>query len=672
MSYRDLFSKIDCQRIIIFEDDFKQEPFQKDRALYDIVRMNVKDREIYLNEIKKHSSGTERKIRAFLESVDRHFDDIGNWNDNVAYGDVKSFFKCVKKQFSEYCAELEKIYAEIKDNEIDSVYGIGEKYGIGVTHPTQYDALFDDYILFDNRAKSFRIYSDYSAETAQLFSSEDIKCSTDTNCVVCIIDNQLDNTERAQEIIKDIKESCKPVRKNIVGCVFSSKDSYEEIDTDIYFEYASKSDVENLEACLAKSAYNYYLSVLKKETLDGLSKAFELAQKSKGIAYYLSQKAQKEGESEYQIINDWLHLLTVNSQTDSNNIKRLITLSRVINCLEYTSDIPDAFIQKLNTQEAFDYKINEYHLPIAAGDIFIDDNNRWYVLIGQDCDMARSISRHPKNALAELLPAEVYPQTNFQKWAADLEKVSIYSFRKPSSENNEILQVFYRQRKFLANEILNLCAYNVDGGCKISLKKELTYEQKRLLPVYMVDYYSTLQKYFSSIIKIKNLAKDDFDIINNPEQMKPERMSTLISITDFKENEDQIIFGLRRVCRLTHTYVFYLYKLYLEYRGRQPFQTINLAQGNEVSLPVYTKDAKTELLCTVRQFENPNVSNPKKWCWIISQSELTRISCKLEFGIPKCEQNDIILDDEKFIIHLPDAKFLVVEKAKDKIIFYIQ
>ena len=666
MSYRDLFSTIDCQCIIIFEDDFKQEAFQKDRALYDIVRMNVKDREIYLNEIKKHSPESERKIRAFIESVDSHFDDIENWNDNVVYGEVTSFFDCVKERFPDYYAELEKLYAEIKDNEIDSVYGIGEKYGIGVTHPTQYDALFDDYILFDNRAKSFRIYSDYSAETAKLFSSN-IKCSTDTNCVVCIIDNQLGNAERAQEIIQDIKESCKPVRKNIVGCVFSSKDSYEEIDTDIYFEYASKSDVENLEACLAKSAYNYYLSVLKKETLDGLSKAFELAQKSKGIAYYLSQKAQKEGESEYQIINDWLHLLTVNSQTDSNNIKHLITLSRVINNLENTIDVPDDFLQKLNTQEAFDYKINEYYLPIAAGDIFIDDKNKWYVLVGQDCDMARSISRHPKNALAELLPAEVQPQTKFKKWATDLEKVSIYNFRKSISDNSEILQVNYRQREFLANEILNLCAYNADGTCKISLENELTNEQKRLLPGYMVDYFSTLQEYFHSIRNIKNNSKNDFDIINNPDQTP-----RLIPINDFQEYDNQIEFGIRRVCRLTHTYVFYLYKLYLEYRGRQPFQTINLARGNEVSLPVYTKDAKTEHLCTVHQIENPNVSNPKKWCWIISQSELTRISCQLEFGIPKCEQNDIIFDDEQLEINLPDAKHLVVEKAKDKIIFYIR
>ena len=83
MSYRDLFSSINCQRIVFFEDDFKQIAFDKTRMLYDMTRMDVKDRKLFLDEIKTQSMELEAKIRAFLESFDKCFDGIGVWRDSV-------------------------------------------------------------------------------------------------------------------------------------------------------------------------------------------------------------------------------------------------------------------------------------------------------------------------------------------------------------------------------------------------------------------------------------------------------------------------------------------------------------------------------------------------------------------------------------------------------------
>ena len=668
MSYRELFSSINCQRIVFFEDDFEQTEYKKERAIYDITRMEKGDRELFLAEIDKESPNLKKQLRAFLESFDKYFDKIGVWRDTVVFGDITTSFSLIGALASEYQTEIEQLYSEIKEQDLFSVYGVGEKYGIGVSQPAQYESIFDEYLLFDNRAKSFRIYTDYSANIAALFL-EDINEASDKKSVVCVIDNQLGAAKRAGEIIQTIKDASPQERKNIVGCVFSSQDLFEEISKDVYFEYVSKTNIENLEACLAKSAYNYYLAELKEETIKGLTAAFESAQESKGIAYYLSKKAMKEGESEYQIINDWIQLLSANAHAESTNVKHLIALSRVINSLEDTIDEPDPSLQKLNTLEAFDYSVNDYYLPIAAGDIFTDDKDNWYVLIGQDCDMARSVSRHPRNALAELLPAKVRPQTEYKKWAMDLEKASIYSFRKTLSENSEILQVDYQKRKYIANEILNLCAYNADGICKISISQELGDEQKRLMPQYMADYYRTLQKYFIAAKTIKEQAKEAFNVICNPEPEKVsrEKEAILIRIDDFSENADQVVFGLRRVCRLTHTYVFYLYKLYLEHRGRQPFQTINLVRVDEVSLPVFTNNAKTDHLCTVRRAEDPNKSNPKDWYWTISKAEVTRISELLGFGKPEYEKDDIAIDTSPMTIPLPGAKQLVIQKAKDKI-----
>ena len=666
MSYRDLFSAINCQYVIFFEDGFEQVPFKKEQAMYDIVRMNMKDRKLYLSKIKEESEEVEEKISIFLEMVDRYFDKIGSWNDNVTSDDITTAFSSICKCSSEDCEKIEKMYEMLAVDDLRSVYDIGAKYGIGVSYPTQYDAIFKEYILLDNRKKSLRVYTNYSSRTAELFA-EDIGSLEDANCAICIIDNQLGEEKRANEIIQDIKKFGKSERMNIVGCVFSSQGAYEEIDSDVYFEYASKENIANLEGCLARSAYSYYLSVLEKKITKGIRAAFKTAQKNKGIAYYLSQKAQKEGESEYQIINDWIQLLAVNAQMDTSNIKHLIALSRVINSLSDSMDEPDDFLQQLNTWEAFDYRINEYLLPVAAGDIFVDDNDNWYVLVGQDCDMARSIKRHPKNAVAELLPAKIRQQTDFKKYANDLEKASIYNFKKSISDHSEILQVDYTKREFLANEIIDLCAYNTDGNCKISLTQSLNDEQIRLLPQHMIEYYSTLKKYFSSIKEIKTMAGEAFDIINGENHS-----NRLIQTGDFKEDDNQIAFGLRRVCRLTHTYVFYLYKLYLEYRGRQPFQTINLVRVDEVTLPVYTdENQKTEHSCSLRRIENPNPGNPKNWCWMISKAELTRVLSQLAFGMPDIADadEDIMLVQVTTEMQLKDGKQLIIKKERDKIKF---
>lgn len=101
---------------------------------------------------------------------------------------------------------------------------------------------------------------------------------------------------------------------------------YEEITDALYFEYVSKEHPEQLKSCIAKSAYNYFISELKSETLLGMGDAFDKAIKNKGIAFFLAQKARTEGASEYEIINDWIRLLSTAPRKDADTIKRMIRL----------------------------------------------------------------------------------------------------------------------------------------------------------------------------------------------------------------------------------------------------------------------------------------------------------------------------------------------------------
>ena len=326
--------------------------------------------------------------------------------------------------------------------------------------------------------------------------------------------------------------------------------------------------------------------------------------------------------------------------------------------------MPDADLQKLNTLEAFDYTINDYFLPVAAGDVFTNSKGEWFVLIGQDCDMARSITRTPKNALAELLPAKVRHQTEFDKWANDLRSASIYSFRKTLDAECEVLQVEYQSRQYIANEVLNLCSFNSDGQCKISLSNPLGLHQERLMPDYMATYYFKLQEFFAAVKALRLQAEGAFETV-----IAEEYAPRLLSFKDFDKTSEMVSFDLQRVCRLTHDYVFYLYKLYLEYRGRKPFQTINLIRQEDTSLPVLFNKKETNEYLSFRSVPIPGKNNRKEWCWIIDISELNRI---LEsFGLPMLSKTnqEVILKNDNTELNLESGKKVQITKARKRVYF---
>lgn len=663
MSYKELFSSIECKRIIIIEDDFKQSEYKKERALYDITRMALDDRCQYLSEIEAISQPLHEILSKFLSLFDKCFDEMGAWDDNIPQGDIGCALTLIESINPELKKHIEEQYALFEGKAIQEIYELGAKYGIGVEHPAYLGDLYDSYILSENRARSLRIYTDFSADTQLLFSA-DIEQASSECAIVCIIDNYLSGANRAKEVIKVISDKSKDIRRNIVGSIFSSKEMYEEISDALYFEYAPKDKSEQLKSCIARSAYNYFISELKSETLLSMGNAFDKALKNKGIAFFLAQKAQTEGASEYEIINDWIRLLATAPREDAGTIKRMIRLSRVINSLEDSEKLPDADLQQLNTLEAFDYTVNDYFLPVAAGDIFTNSKGEWFVLIGQDCDMARSTTRIPKNALAELLPAKVRRQTDFDKWANDLRSASIYSFRKTLDAECEVLQVEYQSRQYIANEILNLCSFNPDGQCSISLSEPLGLPQEHLVPNYMAIYYQKLQQFFTAVKTLRVQAEEAFGVV-----ISKEHSSRLISFEDFDKTSSTVSFDLKRICRLTHDYVFYLYKLYLEYRGRQPFQTINLIRQEESSLPVLLNKGVTGHYLSFRSVPIPEKNNRKNWCWIVDASELNRVLNLLKLPALLNAAQEIVLKNESTELNLEQSKKVRIVKARQKIYF---
>ena len=120
---------------------------------------------------------------------------------------------------------------------------------------------------------------------------------------------------------------------------------------------------------------------------------------------------------------------------------------------------------------------------------------------------------------------------------------------------------------------------------------------------------------------------------------------------------------------MTHEYVFYLYKLYLEYRGRKPFQTINLIRQEESSLPVKFNGDETREYLSFRSVPLPNKNNHKNWCWIIDTAELNRILATLNLPALLTTDEEVILYDQVTELELVQGQKIRVLKERRKVLF---
>lgn len=132
-----------------------------------------------------------------------------------------------------------------------------------------------------------------------------------------------------------------------------------------------------------------------------------------------------------------------------------------------------------------------------------------------------------------------------------------------------------------------------------------------------------------------------------------------------------VSFDLKRICRLNHDYVFYLYKLYLEYRGRQPFQTINLIRQEDSSLPIVLNKKETGHYLSFCGVPIPGKNNRKSWCWVVDASELNHVLGLLELPALLKGDQDIVLKNESTELNLEQNKKVRIVKAKQKVYFEI-
>lgn len=591
VSYDKMFDIMGVKELIIFEDTVSVTN-DKNGICYGLVRMSEKNRRRMLLEIEEIDADLKCQLELFFDEFNKCFFAIQDWNEQVPYNDIETAFEIIKHdiEYEDKITCITEKYSEINSatwKNKSEILTILISYGLGVDIPNLYEELFDEYIQEGARWKSFRIFRDFSANTEKLFKQYMGDLISEKGTVVCIVDDCLKNGKSAIEISKCIEnlQLKTDSRNNIIGLIYSSFDTATDcISNKVYFEYISKNaSKRKIQAALTKSAYSYILSKLKNIYQEVLVQSFDEAIRNKNIAYYLSSMADYEGITNYQVITNWINLLFQYSLSETQELKDVASVTRLINLLEDEKIEFSSKMLNLNTFEAFDFGVNEFREPIASGDIFIY-KKKLYILIGQDCDLMNSATRTRKNGISELVSATTMMPSNVDNSVKlNSEYIYISNFRKSKDAPIKTLKIRYGSREFIENQILQLCQFNSEGKCVLDVSEEY-YSTIGVEPSYYEEMYSDQVSYFKALLKIYKSEKSAVEIMLNSKQAN--RLMKLSQFDDAKVKDGIIDYKIQRICRLKHPYMLYLYKMYLEYQGRHPFDCMNMSRVQEMQVEI--------------------------------------------------------------------------------------
>ena len=188
------------------------------------------------------------------------------------------------------------------------------------------------------------------------------------------------------------------------------------------------------------------------------------------------------------------------------------------------------------------------------------------------------------------------------------------------------------KREVIDNEIIDLCAFNDFGKSEICLNQELKIEAKYLLPIEWQQYYENLKIHLLNLKNKYDLIKEHeeilgFNVVQLVNDMGASHNNRLVSIIDFSIEDNVIKYDVKRICRIRN-HVLLINKMFLEYRGRQAFNTINMDIGRNTSyaIEIMGSDERVAgndvtVILTKSRKENENI---KRRDWIINKEDILR------------------------------------------------
>ncbi len=663
VSYKDLFNNMHCDLSIFFEDDFTfPTEFDINAILYRLVRMDVQTiLEPMMNKLREIDLSFASSIQEFIDEFQKWDNLIDNW-DNVVKDDIDNAISVIQAKSDDAFAAISSKREIEEPSDLEGVKSILRRFGAFCVIPPAYTNLFEEYILSDRTWKPFIVYSNYSADVNYEIK-EMISCLSNQSPVICCyIDNNLCGENKAEQIINDLENLNNEKAVHFIGAVVTSRDPFSKITNSIFIDSVLKNDLNSqLKSALLRSVYHYLLHSLKEQYINSITDAFNKAGSHRNIALYLSEMAEIEGIGNYALFVEWIKGLTEYYSSRCENIAKMIPIANLIErqseldeSVEGLEDLSD--LSDYNTFEAFDYRVNDYYLPVEPGDIFVTDTNEIYILVGQACDMAMSESRSRRNGLCEMVKATFETDTDANKIAKDQKNMWINHFKL--GETYGKLKIDYQKRFFVENEILSLSSYHCDGSCKIGTNDN---KYNPLLQGYQINYYDRLKAFFDSIVTLKeNCPVASETILAN------ESIAWICSLLDYTNENGQMIYPLKRVCRLKEKHLIYLYKLFLEYRGRIPFNTISLNRTITRQMEFrYSSDVYSYNVDIVLNRSTGEIKST--WPCIISNATVLDLLGKiLPSATVKEERNNYVIEEKELSILLSDGKKLKFTKKTSK------
>lgn len=238
----------------------------------------------------------------------------------------------------------------------------------------------------------------------------------------------------------------------------------------------------------------------------------------------------------------------------------------------------------------------------------------------------------------------------------------VNNFRESDTEQPKGLEIKYSSRVYLDNVVIRLCCFNKDGKCKISLNEKLDPVIQDIISPYLCDTYVKIQQFLRNIDELKQTVGDKMNAV-----LESEFSPRLTSIVHYEKDQDGCIeYPYRRIGRLNRSYVLYLYKLFLEYRGRHPFDCINLTRHASLTIPVVGSNIELPIeviLSTNRE------DNRKHYCkkldWYIYPNNLEQVIKELfNEAVQIKDSKLLVLTDSENNIECTGNKKIILTKTK--------
>ena len=613
-----LYNALDVGFFLFVEDEFmfnEEEDEAKAHVLIDFARMDAEDRMALLNCIPEETPG-KKELQEYADKADSWIFGI-DWA-NVPLDDAERILEGRPDILALYQAVPESVWK----GEYQQVFF---RYGVGVVIQDIFKPLFWDVIRPLPRYLPTRIYKTYTEEIRVSLMQDLETCKDLGKSAALVLDNKVGDARLAEQMIEDLKARDKHVCCPIYATIFSTatKDFMgESCETpELYIGYASKSEkLDGVHRNIVKAAINALIQQYKIKYKAVVNKNCDILAQNPDLVEYLYGMARAEGEPGYELLQQWISFMASYDMEQSDEMLQLVRLSGSLDAYEakinWNLNVPKDLANAAYS-ENFSPTVNKFCTATAPGDIF-EYNGKLYVLVGQYCDYMMGEKRSRNAPLCEFVSAELVAQGDIEKLSDDEKYVYINNY-VDGLGNTYVLKVNYGSRVVVCNEIINLCSFNQEGHCQIDCEGGLSEDLSALLQPYMLQYYEKLSAYFKQVKEVNTTYPDFYKTASDLKTTKP-----LIDISHYQERDAVLDYGIKRISRLKKTASLYLYKMFLEYRGRMPYTTINLTGYSIVTAMI--KSEEKEHLTTVHikltSKRNTNQKDRTRLTWYVKREEL--------------------------------------------------